>query len=87
MPPRKAAAVKVEIPIQPTVDASEQNENIPEEVRQSLARWTDEQEIALLKGIVKWKPVGSSTRRGSESSGTTADGELPRIQACISISA
>jgi MRG-binding protein len=60
MPPRKSAQVGLEMPVQPIIPAPEQSGHVSEEVQKSLARWTDEQEIALLKGIVRWKPVGLS---------------------------
>ncbi len=61
MAPRKSAQPDVGTPVQSTASAPERNENISEIVQKGLARWTDEQEIVLLKGIVRWKPVGSSS--------------------------
>lgn len=58
MPPRKSAQTNVETPAQTTASVAGRHENVSKEVQRSLARWTDEQEIALLKGIVRWKPVG-----------------------------
>lgn len=42
-----------------TQDIVETPEKAPYDPLQDL--WTDEQEISLLKGIVKWKPAGKST--------------------------
>jgi hypothetical protein len=59
MPPRKAAqTVDIRTPAPSITPAADRNDSMSEETRKSLARWTDEQEIALLKGIVRWKPVG-----------------------------
>ncbi|KAF7511894.1 hypothetical protein GJ744_003127 [Endocarpon pusillum] len=52
MAPRKSVQADIDPP--PT----NHDETVPEEVQKSLSRWTDEQEIALLKAIVRWKPVG-----------------------------
>jgi MRG-binding protein len=34
-------------------------------------RWTDEQETALLKGVIRWKPVGLSHRASNEARPTS----------------
>jgi MRG-binding protein len=60
MPPRKSAQVDIETSVQSVASAPDRSENVSEEVQRSLSQWTDEQEIALLKAIVRWKPVGSS---------------------------
>ena len=45
---------------------SESHANIKAADKKNAAKsrqWTDEQEIALLKSIIKWKPVGPSIYR------------------------
>ena len=61
MAPKKSAQADVGTPAQLSSAAS-RPKNVSKEAQSSLAPWTYEQETALLKGIVKWKPVGSSIR-------------------------
>lgn len=73
MPPRKRAARNARRDSttsggaveQPAEDASTPVES--ESARDHVAvsdPWTDEQETSLFKGMIKWKPVGSSSMGG-----------------------
>lgn len=62
MPPRKKAKIS---PVQAERQTTPSNTPPPNEDVKPGANydpvtdpWTDEQETALLKGIIKWKPVG-----------------------------
>lgn len=79
MPPRKSAQPDSVITVQPKASLQDRNENVSEETQRSLDRWTDEQEIALLKAVVRWKPVGPSLRDLSVRISLTFD----MTQACI----
>lgn len=62
MPPRKKAKVSPSQPESQTTSANTpaSNEGVkPPAAYDPVADpWTDEQETALLKGVIKWKPVG-----------------------------
>ena len=45
-------------------EPSHQLDDAPVEEDAPLDHWTDEQEIALLKALIKYKPVGLSLRLG-----------------------
>ena len=77
MPPRKRAARTTrrdsissgDVVEQPAEDASTPVEDASTPVEAESARdhiaasdpWTDQQETSLFKGMIKWKPVGSSS--------------------------
>ena len=62
MPPRKKARVESQAASTPSTSTPVAEEkaqhDFPSELDPEL--WTDEQEIALFKGMIKWKPVGVS---------------------------
>jgi hypothetical protein len=68
MPPRKRSKRRVSTPAGdddgmdidvPTPDVEEPNETPTPEYDILKDPWTDEQEIALFKGIIRWKPNGT----------------------------
>lgn len=62
MPPRKKPKLntQAENPQSPTNTPAESAAQHTPSYDLVADPWTDEQETALLKGIIKWKPVGSS---------------------------
>lgn len=68
MRPRKKTRVESRAASTPSVatPVAEEFSDVPESVAASVPPeldpelWTDEQEIALFKGMIKWKPVGVS---------------------------
>ena len=72
MPPKKKAKLQQEVPSapQPAVLSTSKDgkgsvlaqtdASLPHDEHSTIDLWTDEQEIALLKGMMNWKPVGSS---------------------------
>jgi len=66
MPPRKKARVTAQKVSTPTQDEDSMvvdtpdTENISKKPEYDALKdpWTDEQEISLFKGIIRWKPAG-----------------------------
>ena len=63
MPPRKKARLESQAASTPSVSTPAAEEKLAEDIPPELDPdlWTDEQEIALFKGMIKWKPVGVSS--------------------------
>ena len=65
MPPRKKARLESQAASPPSVETPATEDKAPDGFTDQAPEldpdlWTDEQEIALFKGIIKWKPVGMS---------------------------
>ena len=68
MPPKKKARLSFRVASTPAVDNAEVSqlaEKIPSQIKDegfspetASDPWTDEQEISLFKGMIRWKPVG-----------------------------